>query len=165
MKKNQSGQTIIEAIIALVIILVIITAIAVVIVNGLYNSSFIKNQNEANKYAQQGIETVRNVQQNNLEIFKGYVDSGEPHCIDEQSGTLYSLNCVDDVANTGGVYNRTVEFATGGAECNNSNPSTSSLKVTVRVKWTSSKCPQSDTFCHKSELVSCMPYIYPASNP
>ena len=60
--KLQKGQTMIEAIVALVTILLIVTAIAIVIVNGLYNSSYIKNQNEANKLAQQGMEFVRNIQ-------------------------------------------------------------------------------------------------------
>ena len=49
MKNSQSGQTIIEAVVALMTILLIMTAIAIVIISGLYNSRFIKNQNEANK--------------------------------------------------------------------------------------------------------------------
>lgn len=165
MKNSQRGQTIIEAIVALVTILLIITAIAIVIVSGLSNSSFIKNQNEANKYAQQGIELVRNIQQNDLEQFKGYIDAGVTHCIDEQTSSLYSQGCSATGVNTGNSFNRTVEFSSGGAECNNSNPSTSALKVRVIVKWSTSKCPSTNTYCHSSELVSCMPYVYPASNP
>lgn len=172
MKKSQRGQTIIEAIIALVTILIIITAISVVIVNGLYNSTFVKNQNEANKYAQQGIELVRNLQQNDLETFRGYADDSDPevdypyYCIDEQTSTLYGDNgCSDTGINTGVSFNRTIEFSPGGGECDNTNPLTSAARVTVRVKWSSSKCPSNNTFCHMSELVSCMPYVYPASNP
>jgi type II secretory pathway pseudopilin PulG len=165
LKKYQSGQTIVEAIVALVIILLIITAIAVVIVNGLYNSSFVKNQNEANKYAQQGIETVRNLQQNNLTLFEGYASSLGAYCIDESTGMLYTVGCQGDSVNTGREYNRTVLFTPNDPKCENSNPLTRALKVTVNVKWSSSKCPDTNTFCHKSQLITCMPYKYPSSNP
>ena len=68
--KKQQGQTIIEAVVALATLMIIITAIAVVMMNGLYNSQFIKSQNEANKYAQEAIEVVRNTQKNDLQTFK-----------------------------------------------------------------------------------------------
>lgn len=160
----QSGQTIIEAIVALVTILLIVTAIAIVIVNGLYNSSFIKNQNEANKYAQQGMELVRDIQKNDLESFQGFVNSGM-HCINEATSVIESVGCSDTSINTGSAYNRIITFSTDPVICESTNQPTGSLKVTVTVKWSSSKCPNTNTFCHKSELVSCMPYIYPASLP
>lgn len=161
----QKGQTIIEAVVALVTILLILTAIAVVIVSGLYNSTYIKNQNEANKFAQQGMELVRNIQQNSLSTFKGYVDSAVLYCIDDQTSSLYSQDCTNTGVNTGSSFNRTIEFTKNASECNNSNQATQSLKVNVTVRWSSSKCPADNTYCHKSELVSCMPYIYPGSNP
>jgi len=173
MRKSQSGQTIIEAIVALVTILLIITAIAIVIVSGLYNSSFIKNQNEANKYAQQGIELVRNIQKNDLKTFRGYVDDSDPeedypyYCIDEQTSTLYGDTCSNTGINTATSFNRVVEFSPGGGDCQAAftDSTTAAARVTVTVKWSSSKCPASNTFCHESKLVTCMPYVYPASNP
>lgn len=166
MKKSQSGQTIIEAVVALVTILLIVTAIAIVIVNGLYNSAFIKNQNEANKYAQQGMELVRNIHRNNLEIFQSY-SSSLPYCIDESTSALVSgSNCNSNQVNiTNTSFNRTVNFSSGLSECGSTNPNTSAKLVKVLVKWSSSKCPSNNTFCHKSELATCMPYVYPASNP
>lgn len=165
MKNSQKGQTIIEAVVALVTILLILTAIAIVIVSGLYNSTYIKNQNEANKYAQQGMELVRNIQKNDLSTFKTYVDSGVTYCVDDQTSTLYSDNCLDKGVNTGTSFNRTIEFTPNSTECNNTNPTTSALRVTVTVRWSSSKCSSDGTFCHQSQLVSCMPYVYPESNP
>lgn len=159
MKKMQKGQTIIEAIVALMTILLIITAIAIVIVNGLYNSTFIKNQNQANKYAQQGIEFVRNIQRNDLGVF-GAFNQNTTYCIDNQNNTLTRTSCSDTGVNTGTGFNRTIAFSPSGGQCPNTE-----IKVTVIVKWASTKCPSTNTFCHKSELVTCMPYAYPASNP
>ncbi len=161
MQKTQRGQTLIEAMVALVVILMILTAISIVIVNGLYNSRFIKNQNEANKYAQQGIELVRNIQKNDLNTFKTFESSIAPYlCIDEANSTLTSTNCSDTGVNTGTSYNRTIEFSPPGGECDSTD-----LKVTVTVRWSSTKCPASTTFCHKSVLVSCMQKSTTQSDP
>ena len=165
-KNSQNGQTIIEAVVALMTILLIITAIAIVIVNGLYNSQFIKNQNEANKLAQQGIEFVKNIQINDLGGFSSLVKnedgsiSTSTFCIDEQNNTLTTNGCVADVINTASNFNRTITFFPPGSECNSTE-----VKVTTTVSWSSTKCPVSKRFCHKSELVGCMPFNLPASNP
>ena len=167
MRKNQKGQTIIEAMVALMTILIILTAIAIVIVNGLYNSRFIKNQNEANKYAQQGIEFVRNFQKNDLEGFGetvlddfGEIPSFSTFCIDQANSALTTQDCTTDTANTAGTYNRTVSFSPPGQTCH-----ASEIKATVTVKWSTSKCPQGNTFCHMSQLESCLPFEYPATQP
>lgn len=157
--KNQKGQTIIEAMVALVTILLILTAISIVIVNGLYNSRFIKNQNEANKYAQQGIEFVRDLQKNNLTEF-ATLDQNATYCIDSVNSTLSSTDCSTSGVNTGSSYNRTISFSPGGGEC-----SVTEVKVTSTVTWSSTKCPSSNTFCHKSVLSACLPFNYPQSNP
>jgi hypothetical protein len=163
----QKGQTIIEAVVALMTILLIITAIAIVIVNGLYNSQFIKSQNEANKLAQQGIEFVKNIQINDLGTFAdlvldddGISISSSTFCIDEQNNTLTSNGCVTEVVNTASYFNRTITFFPPGAECNSTE-----VKVTSTVSWSSTKCPSTKRFCHESKLVGCLPFNLPASNP
>lgn len=162
--QKQKGQTIIEAVVALATLMIIITAIAVVMVSGLYNSQFIKNQNEANKYAQEAIEAVRNTQTNDLETFKSYIDAAVLFCLDDQ-GVIYSSGCTADTVNTAGIYVRTIEFSNVAPKCLNNDDDASDLQVTVIVKWSSTKCPASKTFCHESNLVTCMPYKYPESNP
>ncbi len=160
----QRGQTIIEAVVALMTILAIMTAISIVIVNGLYNSRFIKNQNEANKYAQQGMELVRNIQKNDLKTFSN-LDPNQTYCLDENN-ELTTANCSTSTANTNGTYNRTISFSPGsGTQCEDLNPLTSEVKVTVTVKWSTSKCPANNTFCHQSQLQSCLSSSLPASNP
>lgn len=146
--------------VALVTILLIITAISIVVVSGLYNSRFIKNQNEANKYAQQGIEFVRNIQKNDLTTFAAY-SQNSTYCIDSVNNVLTTTNCDTTGVNTGTSYNRTVAFAPAGSECLTNQE----IKATVTVKWSSSKCPASNTFCHKSVLTACLTYNYPQSNP
>ena len=158
MRKLQKGQTMIEAIVALMSILVIITAIAVVITNGLYNSQFIKNQNEANKYAQQGIELVRSIQQNDFAEFAGF--QKQTLCVDEQDQTLTSDGCSSTGGiNTGKYYNRTIYFSPGSSPCD-----TTETNVTVTVAWSSNRCPTTNTFCHKSILQACLPNTVSASN-
>ena len=161
MKNWQSGQTMIEAIVALMTMMVILTAIAVVIVNGLYNSQFIKNQNEANKYAQQGMEYVRDIQQNDLGVFSALVAQNSSFfCVDEANNTLSADKCSATGVNTGSSYNRTISFSNDPSIC----LTNSEIRVTVTVTWSSSKCG-TNTFCHKSQLVSCMPFNLPSSNP
>ena len=163
--KKQSGQSMIEAIVALVTILIIITAIAIVIVNGLYNSTFIKNQNEANKLSQQGMEFVRNIQKNDLQAFRQYATNPGNYCVDEVNSLLTTENCLENTVNVGSNFNRIIVFSPGISECESPNINTNATEVTVTVSWSSSKCSSNNTFCHQSKLVSCMPYIYPASNP
>lgn len=155
---SERGQTLIEAIVALVTILLIVTAIAIVIVNSLYNSQFIKNQNEANKYAQEGIELVRNIQKNDLSAFASF-DQNATYCIDRDNNALTSTECSTTSVNTGSSHVRTIVFSPGAGECD-----ASEVRVVVRVAWSSTKCPTENTFCHSSELISCMPYNS-ASNP
>jgi len=165
MRKNQSGQTLIEAIVALVTILIIITAISIVVVSGISNSQFIKNQNEANKYAQQGMELVRDVQQNNLSAFRDFVGQGTTCIREETSELYYDEDCFNGDVITADHYKRTITFAQDDARCNVPGSLTPSLRVTVTVKWSSTKCSSDNTFCHSSELVSCMPYDTPATQP
>ncbi len=168
----QKGQTIIEAVVALMIILLIITAISIVIVNGLYNSKFIKNQNEANKLAQQGIEFARDLQSNNLGSeaeagsFIYYVKQNVPYyCLDTTTNSL-KPDCNPTGVNTGTSYNRTLYFTQSDGNCQKPEDTPGkSVLVTVDVKWSTSKCPSNNTFCHESKLQACLPFEYSASQP
>lgn len=172
MKKYQNGQTLIEAVAALGVLLIIIAAIATVMITGLYNAQFIKNQNEAGKLAQEGMELVRSIQKNNLDQFKSFIDSAVAYCIDPQTMSLYSVSpyhvtCNETQANIGN-FNRTITFMKGDPICDKKDTDTgqfSQLRVTVKVKWSSSKCSSTNTMCHESKLVSCMPFRFPESNP
>src|SRR3989338_6084252 len=71
-KKKQSGQTLLEALVALATAVVIISAMTVTVLSSLNNAQFSKNQNQATLYAQQGIEFLKNQAQYNWNLIAGY---------------------------------------------------------------------------------------------
>lgn len=74
MKKEQSGQTLLEALIALATAVVVITAMAVMVLTSLNNAQFSKNQNQATQYAQQGMEFLKNLAQSDWASFAAKTD-------------------------------------------------------------------------------------------
>ena len=144
MKFNSRGQTIIEALVALSIILLVITSISVVIISSLYNSQFIKEQNTANKYSQQGMEFMRSFQKNNLDQL--VILASGTYCISGDAlmpcGTPQIL----------GNHNRIIDLTKDALPC-----ATGEMRVTVTTSWASSKCA-SGTYCHESEITSCLVY-------
>lgn len=155
MTKNlEKGQTIIEAIVALAAIFVIVAAIAVAVISAVSNSQFIKNQNLANKYAQQGMEFVRGVHADNIQQFQALTGS---YALGENDTTLTAGESL--TVNIGGGHIRNVHFADDEEPCVNDDGSSINLKkVTVEVNWSSGKCSADDRFCHDATLVSCIPY-------
>src|SRR3990167_5556502 len=85
MKKKQSGQTLLEALIALATAVVIISAMTVVVLSSLSNAQFSKNQNQATLYAQQGIEFLKNLSQSNWTTF---TTNNGSYCLSQDSTTL-----------------------------------------------------------------------------
>lgn len=145
-----SGQTLIEVSVALSAILLTLAAIAILVVTSISNSSFIKNQSRAAKYAQQGMEKVRymrnNSGNNNIPLFSSY--SGIYCMPDDNSLSPSSGGCT--VVNVGSQFIRQVDFnKAGSVNC------VGQTAVTVTVKWQGSKCTGADTFCHTSVLLSC----------
>lgn len=141
--KKSDGQTIIEAVVALSVIMIIIAAVAITVTISLNNSLFIKNQNQANKYAQQGMEYLRNMEANDSSKFNSYTGVA---CMDESFAITTPFgSCNTNIQNT---FKRTISFDKNTADC-------SGTRVTVSVSWSSAKCSASNTFCHKSQLISC----------
>jgi Tfp pilus assembly protein PilV len=62
--KNQKGQTILEIVISLSVLALVLGGLVVVIINSLKNSQFSKNQAQATKLAQEGLETIRSMKSN-----------------------------------------------------------------------------------------------------
>lgn len=141
---KEAGQTIIEATIALASILLTLAAIAVAISTSVSNSTFIKQQNQASKYAQDGMEQLRYLRNTNPTSF--FLKDGTK-CFNEDN-SLDDIPCTAvNIANT---FKREAEFTqTQSLECGDST------KVIVSVFWASGKCDVANTFCHKSQLVSC----------
>jgi len=154
MKIDDRGQTIIEAVVALGAIFIIVAAITIAIVNAVNNSQFIKSQNLANKYGQQGMEFVRNVQSEDITAFAQY--SGA-YSYPEDATAL--VPGAPQTVNIGTTHIRSIMFSDNEEPCLNDDGSSLSLKkITVTVTWSSGKCPSDDRFCHNSTVVSCIPY-------
>lgn len=65
---NQAGQALIEVTIASGLSLIVISAITITTIVGLRNSQFAQNQIQATKYAQEGLEQIRNIQSRNCPV-------------------------------------------------------------------------------------------------
>ena len=58
-RKLDSGQSIIEVIVALSLVAIVVLALARVTISSIQNSSFARDQRTATKYAQEGLENAR----------------------------------------------------------------------------------------------------------
>jgi len=145
-KNSEKGQTLLEAVIALSVLVITLAAIAISIVIALNNSIFLKNQNLANKYAQEGIEHIRNLKITDFGEYKLKATVGSVYCLDG-SFEFSPLPCIINV----GSFKRDVRFESGGG-CGSGG-----IETIVSVRWTSGKCPTSglDNYCHKAQVSSC----------
>ena len=140
----KAGQTIIEATIALTSILLTLAAISIAISTSVSNSQFIKQQSQASKYSQEGMEQLRYERNSSPANF--FAREGI-YCMNED-GSLTTGSCTS--ANIVSTFKREAEFIQIlNIECGDST------KVAVSVYWASGKCSLANTFCHKSQLVSC----------
>lgn len=141
---REKGQTIIEATIALASILLTLAAIAVAISISVNNSQFIKQETQASKYAQGGMEQLRYIRNTNSATF--FAQEGI-YCMNEDNSLVAGSCTAVNIAN---IFKREAEFTqVPNSGCGNST------KVVVSVYWAGGKCDQANPFCHKSQLVSC----------
>ena len=151
MKKNSSGQTLIEMAIALSAILLTLAAIAILITTSLSNSTFIRSQGLASKYAQEGMEYVRYLRNNDIAAFSSYSGSGSVYCLGNDNSLQIQPGGGTCQINVGNEFKRQVEFpsSVGNINC----PGQTEVKVTVF--WSSGKCTADNAYCHSSLLISC----------
>lgn len=154
---NNSGQTLLEALIALSLIVIILGAVSISVLTSLNSSSFIKQQNQANKLAQQGLEYIRDQISNNNQypIYSTY-NTGS-RCLDSLN-TLGSSPCnpLTPTDMIYGTFKREVSFSAGN--CGLGGTIQNGVQVTVNVSWNSSKCTTS--FCNVQGVKSC--YLDPS---
>lgn len=141
---REQGQTLVEATVALASILLTLAAISVAISTSVSNSQFVKQQSQASKFAQDGMEQLRYERNTNTTTF--FARNGI-YCMN-QDNNLVTGACV--TANLSNTFKREVAFTqSSSVECGNTT------KVVVSVYWATGKCSSANTFCHKSQLVSC----------
>lgn len=161
---SQSGQTIIEVLIALSTAVVIVAASTLAVLTAINNASYTQTQNSATRYAQEGIEFVRYLRGSNFTEFDQLVGN-TTYCLDKGGTSLYEASkscnnqpsCGDNVEK----YSRSVVITKTFNKCAPSVgggtpvPVNTGAQVTVTVSWTDSKCPTACP-CHQSQLVSCL---------
>lgn len=153
LRSFRKGQTFVEVLVALGVIIVITTAISGIVINSMSNSRFSKDQNLATQYAQEGMEIVRRLRDNDYITFRTY---NTTYCLDGGSDILGS-NCSS--ANVNGFFLRKVvvtqSFCAGSAVADSAN-------VIVTVSWQDGKCPTTNIYCHAVRLESCLSTVNPA---
>ncbi len=194
MKKNlESGQTIIEVLVALSIGVVVIAAISTSVINSLSNAQFSKNQNSATQYAQQGVELARQIKSSNYTNFSSL--SGN-YCLAKGQTAIDSSNAeASSCGQNFDQFTRDVAVEQNSCDCGSSIASGRNVtKVTVSVGWSDSKCSAptpipggaagakkgivivpdcisqslsspNAQFCHRVQLVSCLSNVNVAPSP
>ncbi len=157
------GQTLIEVLVALATSVVIASAIITLAVYSLNNTQFSKSQSLATQYAQEGMEIVRSIRDNNYTIYTGLFPQAtvNPYCLPVGNTNLLSITpgaCTNTSVVSGFI--REIDLTPGTAPvgaCSNSMD-----KIETTVKWTDGKC-DIDVYCHQVDLVSCLdkPYVAP----
>ncbi|MBI2621564.1 MAG: hypothetical protein HYW63_02855 [Candidatus Levybacteria bacterium] len=145
--KNQNGQALIEALLALAFAVVIITAVVIAVINALSNTNFTKNQNLGTQYAQEGLDLARNMKDSDYDGFKALANpSPRYYCITD-GDFLYIPP--DQPCIVGNDFSRHIYIFHGSPLCE-----ANSSFVSSTVSWTDSKCTDGSN-CHKIQLDSC----------
>ncbi|MEK7518262.1 MAG: hypothetical protein AAB583_07000 [Patescibacteria group bacterium] len=146
--KEQTGQTLLEILLALGASVMILSAIAVIVVSSLNSTRFTKNQNLANQYAQEGIEIVRRTRDSG-----GW--AGFPagtYCLSSGSTSLPASSVPPCATANVGIFIRQIDII--ASDCPGAGGGPSGSRVKSKVSWIDGKCPDND-YCHKVELISC----------
>lgn len=159
--RSEKGQTLIEVLVGLASSVIVIGAITIATLSALNNAQFSENQNLATQYAQQAMESIRNMRDTNYQNFS--VLSGS-YCMGKSCTSINSSNLNTNPNSTYcwtapasgcgqnvGIFVRQTSFEQNSSYCDGNT------KVTVTASWNDAKCTtSSDTFCHKVNLTSCL---------
>lgn len=161
---SSQGSTLIEALIALSAIVIILAATSSLVITSLNNSTFNRDQGQANKLAQQGVEYVRDHVSTKAGFNEYVAFAGTVRCMKDiytdddviTSGVCDSTGVIDD------TYRREILLTHNSPDCAapTGSPNIPALKATVTVYWQSGKCPSvpgpsENPFCHSQEVSSC----------
>jgi Tfp pilus assembly protein PilV len=154
MNMNMKGQTLVEVLIALSIAVVVITAITMLSITSLTNSQSSKNQGQATKYAQEGMEIARKVRNSNYTTFAGYNGT---FCLAKGQNTFGAQGTCTS-PNIDSTFIRSIQVQ------QNAGCGVNLARVVVNVTWSDAKC-SAGVYCRKSELVSCLSTANPVTAP
>lgn len=148
------GDTLIEVLVALAIVVVAVSAITTLGITSLNNAKFVAGEEQATKYAQEGMETIRKIRNGNYSAFAGYAGS---YCLAKDATTLGPSCSAPNIDN---IYIRSVQISQNDlVRCGNNLAHT-----IVRVAWTDGKCA-AGAYCHSTEQSSCLSTVSPIQGP
>jgi len=160
--KNEKGQSLIEAMIALGAAALIVSAMVVAVVTAVNNADYSKNENLATISAQQGIEVLRELSESNWNSFSSASKLGTSLCLNANSTVLNAssgcthLSKTDTSVNVPPYFVRQVDLVKNDLSC----PDPNSIHGTVNVYWADGKCSNSNNYyCHVVTLDSCFTNI------
>jgi len=146
------GQTLIETVLALGIIAIILSGVTIVVTSSLSDASFSQNQTLATQYAQEGTEILRTIRSSD---YAGFNKNGT-YCLAKGALTLPSSSPSCTAPNVDSFI-RSVSIVKDGC-------SAKVAQTTVTVSWSDNKC-SSGSYCHSSNLISCLSTISPIQAP
>ncbi len=149
------GDTLIEVLIALAIASVVISGITVLGTTSLSNARFVASQDQATKYAQEGIEIVRQIRNSGYVNFANY---NGVYCLGQGATSLGAAGASCTTVNIDNAYIRSVQIA------QNDGCGVNLAHAIVAVSWTDGKCA-SGIYCHSSKLSSCFSTLPPIPAP
>lgn len=163
-KRNcMKGLTIVEVMIALGAGAVILTALTYITLTSLGNSRQGSSQALATQLAQEGMEIMRNMKENNWTGFTALQDT--TYCLastctvpNSSSGGTCGPKVSTCGLNVSNKYVREVTVAHGVARCVPPVPVAGRIYIAVNssVSWKDSLCTNpSDPYCHKVKVESC----------
>lgn len=144
------GQSLIEVLVALGIFTVLITSVVTIVTSSLNNTRFSQDQNTATKYAQEGLEITRSLRNSNYTTFATYNGN---YCLAKGASTLGPVQSACAAPNADHFIRSIRIEQSPGCGANVS-------KIISTVSWTDGKC-STGSYCHKSELVSCLSRVSP----
>lgn len=176
--RNQSGQTLIEVLVALTASVVVIAAIVSASLNALTNSNFARDENIAAQYTQSGIEIIRDMRNESIASLSASYLPDDTYCLaksctalDKQLPECWTKgnSCGQNVD----TFVREVVITHDTQDCNVSpTPNgqvgylSSNVKATVTTYWYDSKCSDSaNPFCHSVTQSSCFSDFTVAPTP
>lgn len=154
------GQTLLEVLAALGAAVLVVGAITASVIAALSNTQFSKSQNIATQYAQQGMELVRQIRDNDWTGFQN-LRTDRTYCLNQGTTELIEKTSTF-CALIDLVFTREVVLERPSPNCAPPTPPPpapvplpNATKTTVRVAWSDSKCTQRN-FCHEVKLISCL---------
>lgn len=135
MRIVHKGQSLVEVIIALAFAMVIIVALVTVTVQSMRNSTFAKNNAQATKLAQEGLEWIRS--QRDQMAWDDFNDNLSSNlCLNNLTTNLEDIDITNTCSSCGStlnnIYKRCADFSVGIGNCG------SNKGVIVSVTWTDS---------------------------